>query len=190
MPWNGIGRCERRDEGRSSESFGQERKRRRRRRTPTTATNPPAAIATPAATAEWTPSFLECGAAGAALRTPFQRRQRFRHARAPHRANDRCRQSELFPPQAKAAPEVAALQRPPPPRQPPPLNRRKAFWSAAPRAPLYGRPSIDANGSGTRGHRTEPTTAVVDPSYSRHKRKRRLKSPHSKYRHRPASRHR
>jgi hypothetical protein len=34
---------------------------------------------------------------------------------------------------AKAAPEVAALQKPLPPRQPRPLNGRRAFWSAATR---------------------------------------------------------
>ena len=39
---------------------------------------PNAATAPPATTASWKTSFLECGAAGAALRMPFQRRPRFR----------------------------------------------------------------------------------------------------------------
>ncbi len=63
--------------------------------------------------AEWTPSFLECGASGTALRTPSRDANdpgTRGHRTEPHRANDRCRQSELFS-TAKAAPEGAALQK-------------------------------------------------------------------------------
>jgi hypothetical protein len=124
-------------------------------------------------------SFLECG----------RRRRRFTDAlandanvsgtSATHRANNRRSQqplssSRLVRP-AKAAPEVAALQRPQPPRQPPPLNERNAFWSAALQAPLYGRPRNDANVSGTLGDApsqrpSEPTTAVVEPTRAAAKR--------------------
>jgi hypothetical protein len=90
---------------------------------------------------------LECGASGAALRPPFQRRQRFRHARAPHRANQRCRRSAFFGHERKrrlgrCTPNAATAS------VPLPLNGSRAIWSAAPRAPLYGRPSSDAKGSG------------------------------------------
>jgi hypothetical protein len=46
--------------------------------------------------------------------------------------------------------------------RPPAAAKDASFWSAAPQAPLYGRPPSDANVSGTLGRRTEPTTGGAD----------------------------
>jgi hypothetical protein len=80
-----------------------------------------------------------------------------------YRTNGRYRRSALCG-RAKGTPKVAAFQKPP--RQPPPLHERRALWGAAPQVPLHRRSPNDANRSVTRGHRTEPTTAVGHSSYS------------------------
>jgi hypothetical protein len=128
--------------------------------------------------------LLECGAHGAALRTPSKRRQRFRHLACGAASQQPLSSSRLVRP-AKAAPEVAALQKPLPPSQPQTLNGRETFWSAAPTGAALRTPSERRQ---RFRHSACGTASQQPPSSSRlcGQRKRRLKSPHSKSRCRPA----
>jgi hypothetical protein len=121
--------------------------------TPSCRTEP--MTAPPAAIAEWTPSFLECGARGAALRRPSQRRQRFRHA--------------------FAAPSQ------PPPRQRLLAEWTLSFLECGARGGHFTDAcSSDANVSGTARAPPRANATLVRRVDPRRERKRRLKSPHSK----------
>jgi hypothetical protein len=85
-------------------------------------------------------TFWSAAPPGAALRTPSKRRQRFRHSSCGVASQPPLSSSRLVR-QAKAAPEVAALQKPPPPRQPLTAEWTRALWSAAPTGAALRTPS-------------------------------------------------
>ena len=80
-------------------------------------------------------------------------------------------------------PKSDTLQRPPSPRVPLPLNGRNALWSAATKAPLYGRPhpttKCPARSTTNRGDERVLATAYAASTRAA-RRKRHPRAPHSK----------
>jgi hypothetical protein len=104
---------------------------------------------------------LECRQPpGTALRPPLERRQRLWHSRATQPANNRRRRSEPMPLVESGGCRIKATSKRPN------SERRKAFWSAAPQAPLYDRlrtTNVSLILAGTAASQQPPSSLRADP---------------------------